>query len=328
MSINVTVLMPVYNSVVFIKDSIESILNQSYKNFEFLIIDDGSTDGTTEILKRIKDKRIKIVYNKSNLKLVKSLNKGIDIASGKYIVRMDADDISLPYRLERQIEFMENNPNIGICGTWTRNFGKNSDLNIYPITDKEIKTRMLFKCSFSHPSVIMRKSLLDKYALRYSEEFLYAEDYELWLRSSRFLNFANIPEILLKYRVGNGNVSNIFSEKQNELTRILCKKNLYELCEGGISDTLLDILINEKSASREQLISIHDKFESIIKNNIIYDRLILRKYFQRAWNKICYKSSKTGLSAFFLYRQFRILRQEDLSKKKEIRFLIKSILKI
>ena len=151
----VTVLMAVYNGEKYLREAIESILDQTYTNFEFLIINDGSSDRTEEIILSYNDKRIRYIKNEQNLKLIASLNKGLDLAKGEFIARMDADDISLPERLEKQINFLEKHPEIGLLGSWVRTLGLTNNRNIiFKQGHNTIRIQLLFNNFFHHPSVV------------------------------------------------------------------------------------------------------------------------------------------------------------------------------
>lgn len=198
----VSVLMPVFNGEKYLAEAIESILNQTYSDFEFIIINDGSTDGTAEIIERFRqrDRRIK-VYDQSNQGLVASLNRGMNLAQGVYIARMDADDISLPERFASQVMFMDQQPEIGICGTWVAFIGKHSGKSWKPpIDDATMRCQLLFGVPLAHPTVMMRRSLFTDLNLRYPA-YVHAEDYALWAQASLCTKFANIPQILLSYRL-------------------------------------------------------------------------------------------------------------------------------
>ena len=199
----ISVIMPVYNGEKYLRDAIESILNQTYTDFEFIILNDGSTDKTEEIILSYDDQRIVYVKNTTNLQISKTLNKGIDLAKGKYIARMDADDISLLERFERQIEFMEKYTEVGICGTYIETFDEEKSVWRVPLSHRDILCRMIFDSCLMHPSVMMRKSVLDMLPIVYREEFNKAEDYDLWVRLALLTNFANLKEVLLKYRIRN-----------------------------------------------------------------------------------------------------------------------------
>ncbi|HRZ85594.1 MAG TPA: glycosyltransferase [Candidatus Paceibacterota bacterium] len=200
----VSVVMPVYNSEKYVAQAIESVLNQTFKDFEFIIIDDGSTDKSLEIIKKYakKDKRIKVIVNNSNLKICKTLNKGIKLAKGKYIARMDSDDISLPTRFEEQVNFLEKNPDVGIVGSYIKLFedsGKILGIRKYSQEDKELKERIFFYSPFAHPTVMMRKEIFDK-GIYYQEVDFPSEDLNLWFRIGSRYKFSNIPKVLLNYR--------------------------------------------------------------------------------------------------------------------------------
>jgi len=203
----VSIIMPVYNAEKFLNESIDSILSQTFKEFEFLIFDDGSTDNSLKIINSYNDSRIKVYSSPVNVGYVKYLNKGIEIAKGKYIARMDADDISLPTRLQEQIDFMEKNPEIGVCGTWVREFGQGDKICKLPSTHEEMRVSQLYFTPIIHPTVIFRKSVIFRFNLRYLEEFLFAKDTEFWVRLSNVTRLANLPKILLKYRTHDKNVT-------------------------------------------------------------------------------------------------------------------------
>ena len=155
---SVTVLMPVYNGAAFLSEALESMFCQSLQDFELLVIDDGSTDATATILAACSDSRLRVVRNQLNLGLVATLNKGLDIARGELVARMDADDVALPARLESQMQFLSRHPEIGICGTWFRELrdGK-ATLVRPPCTHDDLSAHLFFYSPFAHPSVMLRK---------------------------------------------------------------------------------------------------------------------------------------------------------------------------
>lgn len=198
----VTVLMPVYNGETYLGEAIKSILNQTFTDFEFLIINDGSSDESLKIINSYKDKRIRLISNDKNVGLVNTLNKGIALSCGQYIARMDCDDISLPERLAKQVAYMDSQPEVCVCGTWIRTIGEiYGDVWDYPSDDSAIRCSLLFGSVIAHPSVIIRKGGLEKYQLFYDARYTHAEDYELWVRCSKYMLLANIPEVLVLYRM-------------------------------------------------------------------------------------------------------------------------------
>ena len=196
----ISVIMPVYNGEIYLEDAIKSILNQTLQNFEFIIINDGSKDNSLEIIEKYAsvDDRI-IVINRENRGLVATLNEGINVSRGKYIARMDQDDICLPHRFAKQLKFLENNPEISICGSWIETFGDEKHVWKLPIKHDNIKAKLILNSAIVHPAVMLRKTVFDKFL--YEEEYNKAEDYALWVKIIDSFKFYNIPEVLLKYRI-------------------------------------------------------------------------------------------------------------------------------
>jgi len=198
----ITILMPVHNGAVYLPEAINSMLRQSLKDFEFLIVDDASTDPSVAIIQGFKDPRIRLIQSPTRLKLSGALNLGLDNAKGRYVARMDADDISLPRRLEIQAQFMEQHPEIGLCGTWIRYFGGSSHAILKrPLHHAEIQAFALLDTPFAHPSVMMRRDMMEQHQLRFNGDFFPTEDFELWIRAIRAFPTANLPQILLRYRI-------------------------------------------------------------------------------------------------------------------------------
>lgn len=221
----VTVLMPVYNGAKFLREAIESILNQTFTNFELLIINDGSNDSSEEIILSYEDSRIVYVKNEHNLKLIATLNKGLELAKGKYIARMDADDISVLSRLEKQVRFLEGNPAIGLLGSAFEIIGKEIK-NSYPVADDDIRLTMLFLNSFLHSSVLFRRELCLTNNLYFDKKYIHAEDYKLWTELMFKTKVSNLDEVLVKYRVHDNQISHIHSKEQIEGTQKIQKEYL------------------------------------------------------------------------------------------------------
>jgi len=205
----ISVVMPVYNAEDHLEESIESILSQSFENFEFIIIDDCSEDNSKEIIDkyRSKDKRIKLLRNEENKGATYSINKGIKKAKGKYIARMDADDISKKERLEKQYEFMEENEEVAALGTkaWNINEeGEKTNKRNVPETNEEIMNIITLMCPMIHPSVMLRKEKIEEVGL-YNEDLRKAQDYDLWFRlAAKGYKMHNLQERLLLYRLEKG----------------------------------------------------------------------------------------------------------------------------
>lgn len=202
----ITVLMPVYNAEQYLNEAIDSILQQTFRDFDFLIINDGSSDKSEEIILAYNDSRIRYVKNEKNIGLVATLNKGIDLIDTKYIVRMDADDLSVSHRLEVLYQFMENHPDIGVFSSALERFGRESAIWISPQHNDEIKARLLFDSSIAHAPCIMRTKLLKENKIYYRDIHPHMEDHDLWIRLKDLTNFENTSESLYKYRDTGENI--------------------------------------------------------------------------------------------------------------------------
>lgn len=203
--------MTVYNGSPFLREAIDSILNQTYRGFKFLIIDNASTDNSREIVKSYTDSRIELVELPQNIGQVAALNKGLNRINTPLVARMDADDISLPERFEKQVAFMDLYPNVVACGSDVAVFHntnhKKDSVWKYPLHSADIKVKMLFECCLPHPALMIRKDLLDEYDLRYDETLGHSEDWDLFQRAGKYFELANIPEILFRYRIHDRSVT-------------------------------------------------------------------------------------------------------------------------
>lgn len=215
---NVTVLMPVYNGEKYVRHAIESILGQTYDDFEFVIVDDGSTDRTIAIVRSFDDPRIVLLSNEANLGIVESLNRGIRIAQGTYICRMDADDIAMPNRVERQVRYLEEHPEVAAVGSNTLlvdEQGCEIGQEDYPHLPQEVHKTILTHNPFAHATMMVRRSILENCGT-YDKRFLYNEDYDLWLRIASRSLMANLREPLVKRRLHSESIS---SAREIDLVR-------------------------------------------------------------------------------------------------------------
>lgn len=220
----VSVLLPVYNGGVFLAEAIESILSQTYKNIELIIIDDGSTDDSASTIRRYNDPRI-LSVQQDNQGLAATLNRAISMASGTYLARQDADDISYKTRLDKQVKFLENNIEYGLVGTWSEIFEEHritGRSHRHPTENISLRFNLLFDCYFVHSSVMLRKSLIDTVGFYSAEYSRQPEDFELWSRVLQNGSFkcANLPEILVCYR---------------EVPQSLCRKNSIQFLDNIVT---------------------------------------------------------------------------------------------
>lgn len=232
----VSVLMPVRNGERFIVDSIRSILCQNYKNFEFIVIDNASTDNSVPMVRAFHDNRIRLSANESNQGLVYSLNKAIGMAQGEFMARMDVDDVCHPRRFERQVHFLETHPDIGFCGTWVRRFGEHQAAQTYrrPVGAARVRAFAVFDNPMVHSSVMLRRDVFSRLDVGYRDEFANAEDYDLWTRLFEISLGENIPEVLLDYRV---HAQSVTLQQSESMDRTACRVLKRELSRLGLEPT-------------------------------------------------------------------------------------------
>jgi len=214
----ISVIIPVFNAHNFIGAAVQSLLDQTYENWEALIFDDASTDGSWQILEGFHDKRIHLVRSEENRGYAHWLNRGLQAASGEFIARLDADDISRRDRFERQIQAFRDDPGLVLAGSqtiWIDEADMEIGRKLYPETDVAIRWELLFDNPFCHPAVMMRAAVLREHGLLYREDLLPSEDFELWTRLLRYGSGKNFPEPLLRYRVHAGQISS--TRRANQL---------------------------------------------------------------------------------------------------------------
>lgn len=221
----VSVLMPVYRTKEeYLRVAIESVLNQTFKDFEFIILDDCPTDSREKVIQSYDDARIKYVKNKQNLGISKSRNKLIDMAKGEYLAIMDHDDICLPERFAKEVDVLDKNKDIGVVGCAIHKIESKKDM-INPQNDADIKKALMMKCVVTHPSAMIRKSILEEHNIRYNEYYSPAEDYKLWCQLIPLTQFYNIPEVLFLYRDWEDNTSHRQKTKMDMVTTEIWAEN-------------------------------------------------------------------------------------------------------
>ncbi len=295
----VSVVMPVYNAEKYLNDAIESILNQTFNNFEFLIIDDGSTDSSHSIIQSFLDKRIRCIHHDFNKGLIFSLNEGMREASGEYIVRMDADDISFPTRIEKQINYFKMNPDVDVVGSYFIGLNSNKVFEMV-LSHNEIRTQMLFNSTMAHPTIVLRRMKFINNNLFFSNEYKHAEDYELWVRAAQVIKFANIPEVLLRYRTHSGQISYEFNDVQLDLMFNCQKLQIKKL---GINAT------DEEYLLHYSILKLNYTFDKIYATNVLlwfrkiseantksnfYDQTTLDDMLHLKWFSFCGHFLKNG----------------------------------
>lgn len=265
----VSVIMPAYNCEKYVGEAMESILNQSFTDFEFIVIDDASTDETFKIICNYNDSRIKVYRNDSNQGIVNCLNENIPKAKGKYIARMDADDVALPERLQLQVKFLDENNDVGVLGTWVKYIDNKGSAWIekYPVFHEEHKVYLLDYPSVVHPTAMFRKSLISHLEIIYDPKWLYVEEYELWTRLIALTRFHNIPQVLLNVRMWENSSSPKNKIEQQMKTFQLRKLQYQCIIERPLNQNEEDFINGSFVPSYFNIFIIRNFYCDIRKNN-------------------------------------------------------------
>jgi len=293
----VSVVMPVYNGEKYLREAIESVLNQSYSNIELIIVNDASTDSTKSIIHSYSDSRIQYVENEVNLGIVKSRNRGIDASNGEFIANLDSDDIAVPERIEKQLAFLSDNPDFGMCGTFYHTIdskGNQIQPLQFPTTNEDIITSMLLGNCFGNSTVMIRGHFARE--LKYRTGYDIAEDFDLWCRISKISKLANLPFYGTLYRVHGNNVS---IAKMNELLTVERKiiRQILEDLRIEFTEKEFDMHVNffkrnidyfKEGALLQELESWLTKFYATVVKDNKYNALLLLRLIADKWMVIAF----------------------------------------
>ena len=327
----VSVVMPTYNAGKFLREAIDSILSQTFQDFEILVIDDNSQDDTLEILKLYDDNRIKIIPGDCS-GLASALNKGILLAKGDYIARMDADDIALPQRFEKEVLYLDNHPEICLVGSWQRHFGNINRIHT-PHADADMaKCSLVFECDLCHSTIMFRRSEFISKNLFYPENSP-QEDYELWCKAIGCIKIANIPEILGLYRVFGESITDKKEYILADYEAKLIAKNLKNYFNIYLSDEELKLIkrrnneywklpLKGKIVFQKNLDRIYSQIEKSNANIKFVSQKSLKFVLQKNWqdmcNRECYiKTSYAKRTIMKQILQFIFSLTNEYSKKKK-----------
>ena len=311
----ITVLMPVYNAEKYLRSAIDSILAQTYRDFELLIIDDGSTDGSRDIVAGYADSRIRRVENGQNRGLIATLNRGLDLARGEYIARMDADDVSLPERFERQVDFLEAHPEIGACGTWFEKVTERGSTTLrMPDSPGLIRLFLLFDNPFLHSSMMLRRRLLEEHGLRFDPAYPHSEDFDLWVRCSALTELVNLPEVLVRYHDHPANISHRFGREQDTAANQIRARQLRQL---DITPTDKEIALHnalvefELDGDLEYLATARDWLSKLLaagSRQFGVAETAIHPHLARYWYGACGRHAGQGWQTWRLFRSSPIGR--------------------
>ncbi len=334
----VSVLMPAYNREKYIGEAIESVLVQTYTHWELIIVDDGSRDSTAEIVKsyQAKDSRIILYQFPENKGIPYARNQCLELAKGEYLANLDSDDIALPDRLEKQVQFMEENPEVGICGgKYVFIDEQNKKVNepfLMPTEDKEIKANFfLYKAHVFNTTLLIRKRVIGN--VKYNIKFTYAQDLKFYSDVLHNVTFANLDKVLVLYRQHKGKVSVLAQKEQfsfaKQAIQSLLEKLNFSMSKTEIA-THLKFVFNEPQQDLASLKDLIVWLEKLVfyhnPKEKIFDQALLRQKVAEMWLKVCLANTSKGFKVWLIYQKSR-LKDFKIGKKNQLTFLMDCILK-
>ena len=327
----VSVVLPVYNVAPYIEATIASILEQTFVDFELLVLDDCSTDDTAVKVQNIRDPRLRFIRNPRNLGRAGTDNAALPYVRGKFIAKMDGDDLCHPERLARQVAFMRNNPDINVVGAWLQNFGASTYLHRYPVSPDAAQVLTLFTLPAGNNAIMLRTSLFREQGLTYDDTLRQTEDYDFFARYVRMLRVATLPETLVQYRVlstDNAAKTNILAKRATAADMIRARM----LTEWGMDYTnrelqvyntiamlerpLGDVCLSEVEAWLQRLIQFNDE-------QPLFEPTALRQGLGERWFEVCYTHSQPRLGSILKFKRSPLARYFSPSGRQWLKFLAK-----
>jgi glycosyltransferase involved in cell wall biosynthesis len=333
MAPRITVCMPVHNGEPYLREAIESILNQTFGDWELLVMLDGCTDKSLDIVKSFSDPRIAIVENERRVHAV-AVNQGIDMARGEFWAIMDSDDISLPRRLEAQFNLLQSNPALGGCGVWVRTIGDDpGHVWQYPTEPEQIASCLLFEMPLAHPSVMVRTSLLRQHTLRYLADFTFADDWEFIQRASQAFPFSNVPEILFLYRL---RFTSLSRSAPASSARELRKIDITRLRELGISpaerelDVHRGLALSREPVDKRFVVDADVWLQRLLSSNnvaSVYPEKGFERFIGRRWFNCCTRAAVQGIWSWRQFWNSPLAAKSNLALIEQGKFFVKCLLK-
>ncbi|GAB4401310.1 MAG: hypothetical protein OHK0053_23860 [Microscillaceae bacterium] len=332
------VIMPVYNTAYYLKDSIESILHQTFTDFNLIIYDDGSTDNSWDIIKSYKDSRIIAFRGNNNLaNIAKARNICLSKSNAEFIAFQDSDDISEPHRLKVQLDFLQKNPDLGVTGSWGYYIFEDENY-LYkhlqthpPLSDEEIKINLFIRFStFINTSVMLRASLFRSKTRIFSEMYPTSEDYCLWLELARETKFANIPDFLITHRIHKRQTTQLqlSSHNQNE-RKVLMRwiRFYFDLDESEAKSHLATFFEKSFSSFDDALMKKNWMTKFLMYNHqkkILYQELLMEN-LGKLWTNICLQYPEHGIKIWNLYFGSYLRRAYPIGHLNMFKYLIKCL---
>lgn len=305
----VTILMPVYNGETHITEAVNSILSQTFEDFMLLILNDGSTDKTASIISSFRDPRINIINNPRNLGLARTLNIGIKNTNSPFIARMDSDDISHRTRLQKQVDYLNYHHDVGLCGSHYCAFYESGKEIVVkpPESHHDILYALIFDNAFGHSTVMFRTEWLKQFRLAYNTNIRYAQDYELWVRMAANFRLANIPEVLVRYRIHAKNISTEHRSEQKTAAEIISQLHRNQI---GMSPLAHDTEIHNMlvamnfPADADKLKDAGDWLSRLFYTAVFRCRqhpVSKLLEYNKWWYSACGRNANLGIATFLIY---------------------------
>ncbi|BAI62004.1 putative glycosyltransferase [Methanocella paludicola SANAE] len=311
----VSVIVATYNRENVISDTIDSIFNQTFQDYEIIIVDDGSTDNTNAILKKYGNKINYVnIYHSGSPSYAR--NTGIKLAKGKYIAILDSDDLWFPEKLEKQVNFMENHSDVGVLGTFFETVNDdngNKKIYLLPTNPNILKWCLIFSNCIAHSSVIIRSEII-KMLGYYDKSVDFCEDYDLWIRASRITNIANLPEVLLSYHIHDSSISSVYFEEQEKIALCIMILNVRKILNNNVSD---EIILNMKRVYNGFLLNNNDEVENAF--NIMFE--LYNHYTNNNNLNLKELNSISNIVMYLLLRQ--VIKERNMGINYRIKIFLK-----
>ncbi len=323
---NISVVLPVYDGEHHLADAVRSVLAQTFRDFELIVIDDGSTDRTGAILSDFSDARLRIVRFPANRGLVEALNVGIRESKSELIARMDADDLCMPRRFERQVAFMNAHPEVDACGTWTRVFGNRRGVRRLPVEPEHVRAHLFFGGAIDHPSLMMRRAFVTQNGLTYNDDFPCAEDLDFLMRAADVGTLANVPEVLLRYRTHSRQVSVVRKWDQLQAHKRLLVRQLRSLVPEAAGDEEFHVRLGTNGIDETELARAERWLLCLGRANRTrgrYDPMAFQRELRRSWFYAHFHRESPGLSILSSYWKSPLGGIRDIGVPRHIGLVLK-----
>ena len=327
----VSVVMPALNAEKYVAEAIESILGQTLRDVEFIIINDGSTDATAEILESYcrRDTRIH-VQHQANSGAATAMNLGCRLARGKYIARMDADDISLPQRLARQVAYLDRQPELSMCGTWIRTFGRSKQHSIrYPYDPNVALCTLPFQMPLGGGSLMFDRRFYSEHGVRYNADVGATDDYLFVVECSKYGRVSSVPEVLYRYRRHPMQVTEVLKEQQHRFARQIRLRQLEEL---GLQPSDDELSLHESictwkvEGDKQWVMKIEDwlvKLKATNLRNGKYPKSAFARVLADYWFAACTRNARLGLWTYKTFLGSPLATDSNLGTRRKLKFLVK-----